>query len=207
VPDSTIIVAARPRLKVGIGAAAILILLALAVSVVVSVVGPHGVTTTLATHKPGSTTGIAGTAAPRSQLYVHLVGAVVHPGLYVLDTGDRVLDAVAAAGGLTPEADQSKVTLARVLSDGEQVVIFAVGEEPAASGVEAAGTASTGARVNLNTADKAALETLPRVGPALAARIMDWRKTNDRFTAIEDLMSVTGVGQKTFDGLKDLVTV
>jgi len=207
VPDSTIIVAARPRLKVGIGAAAILILLALAVAVVVSALGPHGVTTRVATPKQVGATSIAGTAAPRSQLYVHLVGAVVHPGLYVLATGDRVLDAVAAAGGFTPEADQSKVNLARALSDGEQVVVPAAGDLLVAGATGPAGIPSNGARVNLNLADVTALETLPRVGPALAARIVEWRKTNGRFTAIEDLMSVTGVGQKTFDGLKELVTV
>ena len=62
-------------------------------------------------------------------------------------------------------------------------------------------------KVNINTADASALETLPRVGPAMAARIIDWREVNGRFAAIEDLMSVTGIGQKTFDGLKELVTV
>jgi competence protein ComEA len=61
--------------------------------------------------------------------------------------------------------------------------------------------------VNLNTADEATLETLPRVGPAMAKRILDWRKTNGRFSSIEDLMGVTGVGDKTFEGLKDLITV
>ena len=62
-------------------------------------------------------------------------------------------------------------------------------------------------KVNINTADAAALETLPRVGPAMAERILAWRDENGRFSAIEDLMSVTGIGEKTFDGLKDLVTV
>jgi competence protein ComEA len=62
-------------------------------------------------------------------------------------------------------------------------------------------------RVNLNTADAAALETLPRVGPALAERILQWREANGRFAAIEDLMQVTGIGEKTFDGLRDLVTI
>ena len=76
---------------------------------------------------------------------------------------------------------------------------------PAAGGVPGAPT--VGGKVNINTADETALETLPRVGPAMAKRIIDWRTKNGRFTAVEDLMSVTGVGEKTFDELKELVTL
>lgn len=205
-----VVIASRPRLKVGIGAAALLILVALAIAVAVGVFGPHGVTTTVSSPQPVSTVAVVGTAAPRGQLYIHVVGAVIRPGLYVLSAGDRVVDAVSAAGGFAAEADHGQVNLARVLSDGEQLVVLAIGEVPAAGSGSAGGSAgggSVGAKVNLNSADQSALESLPRVGPAMAARILDWRKTNGRFTAIEDLMSVTGIGQKTFDGLKDLVTV
>ena len=94
------------------------------------------------------------------------------------------------------------MNLARVLSDGEQLVVPLVGEAPAAGATQA-----PGGKVKLNSADETALETLPRVGPAMAQRILDWRKKNGRFTAIEDLMSITGIGEKTFDALKDLVTV
>jgi competence protein ComEA len=80
-------------------------------------------------------------------------------------------------------------------------VVPAVGDAPAAPGQ------ATGGKVNLNTADAAALETLPRIGPAMAQRIIDWREQNGRFAAVEDLLDVTGIGDATFAGLKDLVTV
>jgi competence protein ComEA len=112
------------------------------------------------------------------------------------------VDAVAAAGGFTDVADQSGINLARFVTDGEQLRVPAIGEVPPAP----AGT-TAGGLVNLNTADAAALETLPRVGPALATRIIEWRDANGGFGSIDDLKNVTGIGDKTFDGLKDLVTV
>lgn len=135
-------------------------------------------------------------------IYVHILGAVERPGLYELREGDRAIDAVAAAGGFLDTADQAQLNLARFVVDGEQIVVSLVGEVPEGP----AGSTASG-KVNLNTADAAALDTLPRVGPAMAARIIAWREANGRFTAIEDLMSVTGIGDKTFEGLKDLVTV
>ncbi len=133
-------------------------------------------------------------------IYVHILGEVVSPGLYELRDGDRAVDAVAAAGGFTAKADQSQLNLARYVVDGEQIIVPAVGVAPAASG-------TAGGKVNLNTADASQLEALPRIGPAMAQRIIDWREANGSFTAVEDLLSVTGIGAKTFDGLKDLVTV
>lgn len=181
-----------------------LVLAALGIAVAVSAFGSHGATTTVSTPRP---IGTAATAAARPRLYIHLIGAIARPGLYILNTGDRVVDAVAAAGGFTAGADQGQVNLARVLADGEQVIVPAMGEASPVGGSGVSGAAQPGAKVNINTADETALETLPRVGPAMAARIVEWRKTNGRFAAIEDLMSVTGIGQKTFDGFKDHVTV
>jgi competence protein ComEA len=104
------------------------------------------------------------------------------------------------------------VNLARPLADGEQLVVPHVGDPvQAPSGSVAPGGTSAGAapggKVNLNTATEEQLESLPRVGPAMAAKILAWRTQNGRFTSIDDLMNVSGIGQKTFDGLKDLVTV
>jgi competence protein ComEA len=134
-----------------------------------------------------------------SSIYVHVLGAVLSPGLYQLHDGDRVVDAIARAGGFVEGADETQLNLARVVSDGEQIVVPLMGE--AAPSVEATG------KVNLNTATTEQLETLPRVGPAMAQRILDWREQNGRFTSVEDLLSITGVGDKTFEALKDLVTV
>lgn len=139
--------------------------------------------------------------APAS-VFVHVSGAVAAPGLYVLDQGARVVDAVAAAGGFAAEADHAAVNLARPVSDGEQLHVPAVGAGPAPA------TESPGdGRVNLNTADTAALDTLPRIGPAMAARIIEWRDANGRFTSVEDLLSVPGIGDKMLEALRDLVTV
>lgn len=139
------------------------------------------------------------TSVESGTIYVHVLGAVLSPGLYQLNQGDRAVDAVAAAGGFAEGADQTTLNLARMLVDGEQIYVALMGE--AAPGVVGDG------KVNLNTADLAQLETLPRVGPAMAQRIIDWRDANGRFSAVEDLLSVTGIGDKTFEGLKDLVSI
>lgn len=151
-----------------------------------------------------------GALASGATLYVHVLGAVNRPGLYSFHEGDRAIDAVAAAGGYTGEADRRVLNLARYLSDGEQIIVPTQGETASGALLNAGGSGGSGlngGKVNLNTADAAALETLPRVGPALAARILAWREENGRFTSIEDLMSVSGIGDKTFAGLEDLVTV
>lgn len=148
-------------------------------------------------------------AAPTSagELYVHVSGAVQTPGLYVLPAGSRVVDAVAAAGGFADDADRDAVNLARTLDDGEQLPVPREGEvpPPAAAGT---GSASSGnGRVDLNTADATLLETLPRIGPALAERIITWRDDNGGFTSIEDLLAVPGIGDRMLESLRDLVTV
>jgi competence protein ComEA len=154
---------------------------------------------------------------------VHVLGAVRQSGLFQLREGARVMDAVAAAGGMTETADPAAVNLARIVGDGEQLYVPALGEaQPgappgAASGNgngSAGGAAGTGSgsaapagKVNVNTASVGELDSLPRIGPAMAQRIIDYRDANGRFTSIDDLRNITGIGEKTFDGLKDLVTV
>jgi competence protein ComEA len=147
---------------------------------------------------------------------VHVLGAVVRPGIVELKPGARVLDAIASAGGLVAEADPGGVNLARPVSDGEQLVVPRQGEIPspqavgpgagAGSGAGAAGAAA-GAPVNVNRATAAELESLPRIGPALAQRIVDWREAHGPFGSLADLMKVSGIGQKLFDGLAGLITV
>ena len=190
--------ARRARLRVKAGAVVVLVLVGLGCAVLVSALSNHGSTVDVARQEPAA----SGAPLAGAAILVHILGAVEHPGLYELREGDRAIDAVAAAGGFLDTADQAQLNLARFIVDGEQIIVPAIGETPAAApGMTAQG------KVNLNTADSAALETLPRVGPALAERILAWRDTNGRFTAIEELMSVSGIGDKTFEGLKGLVTV
>ena len=202
-------VAHRPvRARVGVGAAIVLVLVGLGIAVLLSAFGAHGSSKSITPPTALATNGATGGARSNSSgaiIYIHILGAVARPGLYLLTDGDRALDAVGAAGGFTATADQSGLNLARLLVDGEQILVPEIGEVPAAGGAPGAQTA--GGKVNINTADATALETLPRVGPAMAKRIIDWRTKNGRFTAVEDLMSVTGVGEKTFDELKELVTL
>ncbi len=206
--------AGRPaRLRVGVGAAVVLVILAAVVGVLVSAAAQQGSDVAVPTASAGSFARTivpsAAAAAGSAQLLVHVTGAVRKPGIASLPSGARVLDAVAAAGGLTEDADPAAVNLARPVTDGEQLIVLRVGEAPppaAAVGAGGAGAAA-GGMVNLNTANQADLETLPRIGPALAQRILDWKQANGRFAEPKDLLKVSGIGQKLFDGLKDRVVV
>lgn len=186
------------RRRVGLGAAVVLVIAALAVTVAIGILRGASAPVEQVAIDSSSTD-----AATPVALYVHVSGAVTEPGLYVLSPGARVMDAVAAAGGFAPDADDAAVNLARPVTDGEQLHVPARGEVPAAAPAEGAGDA----RVDLNSADLAALDTLPRIGPALAQRIIDWRDANGRFTAVEDLLAVPGIGDKMLESLRDLVTV
>lgn len=149
-------------------------------------------------------------AAP---LCVHVDGAVRTPGVYYLDAGSRIVDAVAAAGGLTETAYTAAVNLAQVLQDGEQVVIPDEATGEASGGTTASGgagaTASNGdaAPVNLNRATADELVALPGIGASTAAKIVADREANGPFRAIEDLKRVSGIGDKKFEALRELVCV
>ena len=185
-------------MRVGLGGVVILVLVGLGCAVLVSVLGRSGTAQVI----PAPTSAATGEPSTTLAIFVHVLGAVERPGLYELADGARAVDAVAAAGGFTDAADPSGVNLARFLVDGEQLRVPAIGEVPPA----APGT-TPGGLINLNTADAATLETLPEVGPALAGRIIDWREANGGFGAVEDLKQVSGIGEKTFAALEDLVTV
>ncbi|MDO8915346.1 MAG: ComEA family DNA-binding protein [Coriobacteriia bacterium] len=140
---------------------------------------------------------------------VHVVGAVMRPGVYTLSTGSRASDAVAAAGGLLGNAEQGGINLARQVADGEQLVVPVQGaaQISPAGGSTGAGATPTGGSVDLNTASATELDTLPGVGPATAAKIIADRTANGPFRSIEDLMRVPGIGPTRFESLKGLVVV
>jgi competence protein ComEA len=209
------------RIRVGVGATIALSLLALIVAVGASLVSGAGSTdvvegrddsagVVVEGRQPGNHSSDDDTAP----IFVHVFGAVSRPGLYELSSGSRVVDAVSAAGGFTADADRDGLNLARLVGDAEQIGVPHIGEEPpvaagaagsAASGSTATGT-GPGTKVSLNRASSEELQTLPQVGPATAQSIIAWRTENGAFTSVEQLLSISGIGQKTYDRLKDLVT-
>jgi len=194
----------RHRLRLSIGAAVVLALVVLSAAVGLGIMrGQAAPVESVPLTDAGSGNGSG--AEPSGDLYVHVLGAVEKPGLYVLDLDARLVDALAAAGGTTPDADLAAVNLARVLEDGEQVLVPAAGATSDAPGGAAPPPGDD--RIDLNAADQAALETLPRIGPALAERIIAWREENGRFTSVDDLLAVPGIGEKLLAGLRDGVRV
>lgn len=155
---------------------------------------------------------------------VHVAGAVQRPGIVRLPPGSRIVDAVDGAGGSAADADLTAVNLAAPAQDGAMVLVPRIGEDAppptvangrtdgangggTAAGVPAAGTDAGSARVNLNTADSVQLQTLPRVGPVLAERIIEWRSAHGSFSRPEDLDAVPGIGEAMMAALLPLVTV
>ncbi|QAY74150.1 ComEA family DNA-binding protein [Agromyces protaetiae] len=211
---------APARVRIAVGAAIVCFVVAVAVSAVLSasVAGDRGAIGGAAPLADGGGAADApqGRAAEvgvalSNPVLVHVLGAVAEPGLVELGEGARVVDAVAAAGGFSADADPAGVNLARPVADGEQLVVPRVGELPPPQAAGAAGrgggAGAADGLVHLNTADVAALDTLPRIGPALAQRILDWREANGGFTSVDQLREVAGIGDATFAGLVDLVAL
>jgi competence protein ComEA len=167
----------------------------------VAVASP-GEVVTMSTSLPNAPTASATTSQRATRLVVHVLGAVRHPGLVKLPENSRVQDAIDAAGGLTGRADPSELNLAQPLADGQQVVIGTTGdptgevrdgqESGAGSGRSATAT------LDLNRANQAQLEELPGIGPVTAGAILTWRQQHGRFSRIEELQEVDGIGPKTY---------
>jgi competence protein ComEA len=156
-------------------------------------------------------------AAAGAKIVVHVSGAVNRPGVVELPPGSRIHEAIAAAGGSGPGADPDRLNLAAVLTDGQKVHVPQVGEPLDDSGTAAGETGSsasgsgvpgaTDAKIDLNSASAEELGALPRVGPVLAQRIVDWRKEHGRFSSVEELDAVDGVGPKMLETLLPLVRI
>lgn len=152
-----------------------------------------------------------GDAAGSTLIVVDVKGAVHHPGVYTLEEGDRLGDAIQAAGGYVEDADSRMLNHAQKLSDELLIYVPVKGEELPDSSLNAVqgGTAApaTDGKVNLNTADEGQLTTIPGIGPAKAQAIIQHRDEHGPFNSIESLMDVSGIGKKTFEKLEHQITV
>jgi competence protein ComEA len=156
------------------------------------------------------------TQASSQTIYVHVCGAVKHAGVYALAQGSRVVDAVTAAGGFAKRADSDRLNQAELVSDGQRLYIPAVGETVSADSVaaedgavtneESASVRSDG-KVNINTADAAALMTLPGIGEAKADAILAYREEHGSFQTIDELKQISGIKDGVFNKIKDYITV
>lgn len=145
-------------------------------------------------------------------IYVDVGGAVLEPQVVMLEEGARVFQAIEAAGGQRDDADLRNINLAAVCEDGQKIYVPSAGEEEegtaAGTGTSAAASAGpAGGLVNINTAGSEELQTLSGVGPGIAQRIIDYRNSEGSFRSIEDLKNVSGIGDKTFEKLRDYICV
>ena len=150
-----------------------------------------------------------------AEVYVDVDGAVASPGVYRLKEGARVSRAIDAAGGLTTEADVTGLNRASKVADGQKIYVPTVGEQQAAavtSGADSGASPTSGAGassglVNINTASAAELQTLSGIGPSMAQSIIDERTQNGAFASVDDLMRVSGIGEKKLAKIKDCICV
>jgi len=150
----------------------------------------------LASRPRGEPVTILPSSTP-GQLTIYVSGAVASPGVFTLADGSRVQDAIQAAGGLVPGAEAERINLAALLKDGQQIDV---------PGIVSSSHVNAG-RVNINIASVSEFETLPGIGPTMAQAIVDYRIQNGPFLGIQDILNVPGIGQATYERIKDYLTV
>lgn len=128
--------------------------------------------------------------------FVHISGEVISPGVYPVNAGMRLFEVIGLAGGFTKQADKDSVNLARTVTDGEQILVSALGKSESVDDL-----------IHLNRATVNELDQLPGIGPTLAARILDWREANHGFKSVDDLRKVGGIGDKLFASIRKQVTL
>lgn len=165
----------------------------------VAAVPERSVTTSVVPSASGTASGNAD-----ETVVVHVAGAVNKPGVVTVSSRARVVDAVRAAGGATERADLSTVNLARAVVDGEQILVLAHGQSPP---VGTAPPGSDAGLINLNSSSASQLEQLPGVGPVLAERIVAWREENGQFSSVDQLLEVSGIGEKVLEKMRDKACV
>lgn len=159
------------------------------------------------TARPQGVEVLLPTPTPQPVVQVHISGAVAKPGRYILPLGARVEDALVAAGGALEGADLERLNLARPLADAEKVTVPLAVQRGLPPGDEVPTASQSSLLLDLNRADTTALEALPGIGPVLAQRIVEFRMRHGPFTQVDDLLKVQGIGPKTLERLRPLVTV
>ena len=163
----------------------------------------------------GSAGADAAEQTPQGDIYVDICGEVVRPGVYQIASGTRLFEVIAQAGGLTAEADINVINQAEAVYDGQKIRILSYAEtsqgvqtasDPSGGQGGSQGSSSDG-KVNINRADAAALQTIPGIGPSKAERIIDYRNTVGPFQSIEDIKNVSGIGNKTFESIREYLTI
>lgn len=144
-------------------------------------------------------------------IFVDIDGAVKKPGVYKVSEGTRLFQVIELAGGLTDDASTQSLNRAEAVYDGQKITVYSsdtggYSQEDAGSGIPAE-KGITGGKVNINTADSVTLQTIPGIGPSKAARIIEYRDSQGRFKKIDDIKNVTGIGDITFENIKDYITV
>lgn len=162
---------------------------------------------TIAEVSPSTAEPLVSPTPTPAAIIVDVAGAVRRPGVYEFAEGERVIDAIERAGGALPKADLSLLNLAAPLADGTQILVPKAGP-PAATGSSILPVeGSTSGLININTATATELEALSGIGEVLAATIVEYRTTNGPFTAIDELLDVSGIGPATLEEIRDQITV
>lgn len=146
----------------------------------------------------------AGGTNEASSMVVYICGEVKSPGVYELEAPARLYEAVAAAGGLSSEADSSSVNLAQLIADGERIIIPKIGTVNESN---SAGVVNNSGLININSADRSLLMTLPGIGEAKADAIIAYRSSNGGFSSIEDIMKVPGIKTAVFQKIKEMISI
>ena len=140
-------------------------------------------------------------------IIIYVTGAVDKPGVYILAEGSRVFQAIEKAGGHTDDADLERINLAEPLYDGQPVYVPRKSDTVSPQAEGSSFSSVQGVKVNINRANKSQLESLPGIGAVKAQSILDYREKNGPFHSVDELVKVTGIGDKTFEGLRDLITI
>lgn len=166
------------------------------------------------TNREGSYSDSLSEAVPERTIFVHVAGSVSAPGLYELQEGARVNDAIKLAGWFTDEADQASLNLARALTDGEQLFVPSKNSESGSVSSNAsisfssnANVSGTVPKINVNRANEGDLQSIPGVGPSLAAKIIKDRESNGPFASVDDLTRVSGIGEKKLESMRGFITI